>query len=165
MAVSCERGGHERNLSILGGSNEAISDCCRVTAVHSVFCRSCVHRSTFSCRTKNRGGGERHPNKAEPYSDLAMALARRARETSDAAYYARAEEALKKALELSPQNLAVQKVGVWILLGKHEFAQARQQAEILNRRMPDDVQVYGFLTDANIELGNYADAEKAAQWM
>jgi len=107
----------------------------------------------------------KNPNKAEPYSDLAMALARRARETSDAAYYARAEEALKKALELSPQNLAVQKVGVWILLGKHEFAQARQQAEILNRRMPDDVQVYGFLTDANIELGNYADAEKAAQWM
>src|SRR5207249_11018761 len=74
-------------------------------------------------------------------------------------------DALPISLELSPQNLAVQKVGVWILLGKHEFAQARQQAEILNRRMPDDVQVYGFLTDANIELGNYADAEKAAQWM
>src|SRR4029077_11402669 len=29
----------------------------------------------------------------------------------------------------------------------------------------DDVMTYGFLTDANIELGNYADAEKAAQWM
>jgi len=27
------------------------------------------------------------------------------------------------------------------------------------------VMTYGFLTDANIELGNYADAEKAAQWM
>ena len=25
--------------------------------------------------------------------------------------------------------------------------------------------IYGFLTDANIELGNYADAEKSAQWM
>ena len=31
--------------------------------------------------------------------------------------------------------------------------------------MPDDVLVYGFLTDANVELGNYNDAEKAAQWM
>jgi tetratricopeptide (TPR) repeat protein len=31
--------------------------------------------------------------------------------------------------------------------------------------MPDDIQVYGFLTDANIELGHYAEAEKAAQWM
>jgi tetratricopeptide (TPR) repeat protein len=25
--------------------------------------------------------------------------------------------------------------------------------------------LYGFLTDANVELGNYSDAEKAAQWM
>jgi tetratricopeptide (TPR) repeat protein len=31
--------------------------------------------------------------------------------------------------------------------------------------VPDDVLVYGFLTDANVELGNYNDAEKAAQWM
>ena len=31
--------------------------------------------------------------------------------------------------------------------------------------MPDDVMVYGFLTDANVELGNYDDAEKAAQLM
>jgi tetratricopeptide (TPR) repeat protein len=31
--------------------------------------------------------------------------------------------------------------------------------------MPDDVMLYGFLTDANVELGNYKDAETAAQWM
>ena len=31
--------------------------------------------------------------------------------------------------------------------------------------MPDDVIVYGLLTDANIELGNYSDAENSAQWM
>jgi tetratricopeptide (TPR) repeat protein len=31
--------------------------------------------------------------------------------------------------------------------------------------VPDDVLVYGFLTDANAELGNYDEAEKAAQWM
>ena len=31
--------------------------------------------------------------------------------------------------------------------------------------MPDDLQVYGFLTDANIELGRYKEAEEACQWM
>jgi tetratricopeptide (TPR) repeat protein len=31
--------------------------------------------------------------------------------------------------------------------------------------MPDDVMVYGFLTDANVELGNYDEAEKSAQLM
>jgi len=37
--------------------------------------------------------------------------------------------------------------------------------KILNKKVPDDVLVYGFLTDANAELGNYPDAENAAQWM
>src|SRR6202030_133959 len=30
---------------------------------------------------------------------------------------------------------------------------------------PDDVIVYGLMTDADVELGNYSDAETAAQWM
>ena len=55
--------------------------------------------------------------------------------------------------------------GVWLLLGNHEFAAAVEKATALNKRAPDDVMVWGFLTDANVELGNYADAEKAAQWM
>ncbi|HYP06265.1 MAG TPA: hypothetical protein VER03_08505, partial [Bryobacteraceae bacterium] len=38
-------------------------------------------------------------------------------------------------------------------------------AKKLNKQAPDDIQVYGFLVDANVELGNYAEAEKAAQWM
>ncbi len=108
---------------------------------------------------------KKNPEKYQPYIDLGMALARRARETSDASYYARAEEVLKNAFRLAPGNFAAQKVDLWILLGKHEFARAREEALELNHRMPDDVQVYGFLTDANVELGNYEEAEKAAQWM
>jgi tetratricopeptide (TPR) repeat protein len=42
---------------------------------------------------------------------------------------------------------------------------AQGAAKKLNLKMPDDVMLYGFLTDANVELGNYKDAEKAAQWM
>jgi tetratricopeptide (TPR) repeat protein len=54
---------------------------------------------------------------------------------------------------------------VWLLLGKHEFAAARDEAMKLNKKVPDDVMVYGFLTDSNVELGNYSEAEDAAQWM
>ncbi len=54
---------------------------------------------------------------------------------------------------------------MWLLLGKHEFAQALPEATKLNKKMPDDVMVYGFLTDANVELGNYQDAENACQRM
>jgi tetratricopeptide (TPR) repeat protein len=99
------------------------------------------------------------------YNELAMALARRARETSDTGYYDQAQQALHKSLDLAPDNFEAQKIHVWVLLGKHEFAQAREAAAALNKKMPDDVQVYGFLADANAELGDYAAAEEAAQWM
>jgi tetratricopeptide (TPR) repeat protein len=99
------------------------------------------------------------------YNHLAIALSRRARETSDVTYYARAEEALKKSVELAPADFESQKIRVWLLLGRHEFPAALDAARALNKKVPDDVLVYGFLTDANAELGNYGDAENAAQWM
>jgi tetratricopeptide (TPR) repeat protein len=105
------------------------------------------------------------PNQSDGYNQLAIALARRARETSDVIFYAKAEEALRKSLELAPGNLDAQKIHIWLLLGRHEFSAALDDAKTLNRRIPDDVLVYGFLVDANAELGNYKDAETAAQWM
>src|SRR6266699_610521 len=108
---------------------------------------------------------DKNPKNFEAYNALALALSRRARETSDVAYYAQAEEALKKSFEISPNNFDGERTSVWLLLGKHEFAAALEKAKDLNKKMPDDVMVYGFLTDANVELGNYDDAERAAQWM
>lgn len=102
---------------------------------------------------------------AEAYAALAVALARRARETSDTSYYTEAEAAAKRSLEIAPANLAGERALVWVLLGKHEFAQALERAQTLNGRIPDDVLTYGFLADANVELGNYAAAEEAVQWM
>jgi len=101
----------------------------------------------------------------EAYNALALALSRRARETSDVMFYTQAEEALQRSFEISPGNFDGEKIRVWLLLGKHEFAAALEAAQKLNKKMPDDVMLYGFLTDANVELGNYKDAETAAQWM
>jgi len=108
---------------------------------------------------------DRNPKDFEAYNALALALSRRARETSDVKFYTEAEETLQKSFEVSPDNFDGQRIHVWLLLGKHEFAAALEAAKKLNQKMPDDVMLYGFLTDANVELGNYKDAETAAQWM
>jgi tetratricopeptide (TPR) repeat protein len=108
---------------------------------------------------------EKNAKNYEAYNALALALSRRARETSDVKFYAEAEETLKKSFEISPDNFDGKRIQVWLLLGKHEFAAAREEGLKLNKRMPDDVMVYGFLADANAELGNYDEAEKAAQLM
>jgi len=108
---------------------------------------------------------QKKPTHFSGYNHLAIALSRRARETSNVDYYAQAEDALKKSRELSPNNLEAEKIYVWLLLGRHEFPSALEAAKALNKRVPDDVLVYGFLADANAELGNYGDAEVAAQWM
>lgn len=105
------------------------------------------------------------PRNFEAYNALALALSRRARETSDVRFYAQGEEVLNKSFDLSPGNFDGERIRVWLLLGRHEFAAAREQALRLNKRVPDDVMVYGFLTDANVELGNYKEAEDAAQMM
>ena len=108
---------------------------------------------------------EKNPKDFEAYNALALALSRRARETSDVSYYARAEEALQKSFAIAPNNFDGARTHVWLLLGRHEFAAALREAKKLNQKIPDDVMTYGFLTDANVELGNYQDAETAAQSM
>ena len=94
-----------------------------------------------------------------------MALARRARETADHSYYQQADQALVTSFRLAPGNYEGRRVRAWVLLGQHEFVRALEEARALNARAPDDVLVYGLLVDAHMELGNYEEAERAAQWM
>jgi tetratricopeptide (TPR) repeat protein len=108
---------------------------------------------------------EKNANDFEAYNALALALSRRARETSDVGFYTQGEAALQKSFAISPNNFDGQRIRVWLLLGKHEFQAALEAAKNLSRKVPDDVMLYGFLTDANVELGNYKEAETAAQWM
>ena len=105
------------------------------------------------------------PDHVPYYNALAMAYARRARETSDVAFYQKGEETVAKALEISPDDFEAQKVRVWLLLGRHEFQKALDAATPLHKKMPDDVIVNGYIADANTELGNYPAAVDAIQWM
>lgn len=103
--------------------------------------------------------------RADGWNDLALALARRARETADTAYYKEAWTATERSLAAEPGNLAARRLQVWILLGQHEFQKAAEAGEALNKQVPDDVLTYGLLSDAYVELGKYEQAEKATQWM
>ena len=108
---------------------------------------------------------DKSPKNYSAYNALALGQLRRARETSDMSFYVQADETLKKSFAISPGNFDGERIRVWLLLGRHEFTTALEEAHKLNKRLPDDVLVYGFLSDANAELGNYEDAEKATQLM
>jgi predicted Zn-dependent protease len=105
------------------------------------------------------------PAGCKGHAALALALARRARETSDPAFYVQADQALETCLADAPGDPEALKVRGWIYLGQHRFAEARDLALALRKRVPDDVMVYGLLTDAQGELGNYGEAEAACNWM
>ncbi len=96
---------------------------------------------------------------------LGAALSRRARETSDPEWYGRSDTVLRLALEKAPGVFTAERQRVWNMLGRHEFADALVAAGALNERAKDDVATYGLMVDACVELGRYAEAEEAAQWM
>jgi len=66
---------------------------------------------------------------------------------------------------LAPDNYDGLKTKASLELGRHEYTQALETATKLNQQAPDDVMLYGYLVDANVELGNYKEAVAAAQWM
>ena len=102
---------------------------------------------------------------AQDWNAQALEYVRQARDTANPVFHEKAEAALKQSFEAAPDNFDGLKAKTWLLLGQHRFAEALELAKKLNKKAPDDLQVYGFLVDANVELGNYSDAEKAAQWM
>ncbi|MGI8893824.1 MAG: tetratricopeptide repeat protein [Bacteroidia bacterium] len=52
-----------------------------------------------------------------------------------------------------------------VLLSLHQFQQAKEVAEQAVKINPDNAQIYGALTDANVELGNYEEAVQMATKM
>jgi tetratricopeptide (TPR) repeat protein len=106
-----------------------------------------------------------NPKAFQTYNELAFALCRKARDTSDVSLYAQATSAINRSLELSPGNYDAMKLRASVLLGKHEFSPALKLAQELNHKTPDDIGGWALLVDANSALGNYPEAERDAQWI
>jgi tetratricopeptide (TPR) repeat protein len=106
-----------------------------------------------------------NPKKVQAYNDLAAADLRRARETADPRYCGEAEAARAQGSSLDAKDFQLLKTQVAVLLCRHDYAGAKDKAAILHKRWPDDVQVYGYLAEADIALGDYSGAETNTQWM
>lgn len=105
------------------------------------------------------------PKGLEEHLELARVQLRQARDGDDPAIYSKAAATLEQALRLANGNYDALKLQVAVLLGLQDFAKALRQANELNRKMPDDIVFWGYLVDANMAIGEYAEAEKAAQWI
>jgi tetratricopeptide (TPR) repeat protein len=106
-----------------------------------------------------------HPDYFAGYNRLATAYASRARETGEASFLDRADAALKKSQALARGNYDARKAAVLVMLGRHEWKAALELAKTLNKETPDDVAVYGYMSDAEVALGDFQAAVENAQWM
>ena len=99
------------------------------------------------------------------YAQLGNLYLQKVRETGDPSYYARAEGALQKSLELAPDNaLAVAGMGS-LHLARHAFEAALAWGERAREAAPHNYLVYGIIGDASLELGRYDAAIAAFQAM
>lgn len=108
---------------------------------------------------------EKMPDSPEGYNRLAVAYIQKARETGDFSLNSKAEKAVSRALELQPEDVTAQKLRASLHLTFHRFADALELGKKLQKDLPKNAFVYGVLTDANIELGNYKEAVEAGQTM
>ncbi len=105
------------------------------------------------------------PDKPEGYNLLASAWMQKARETGDFGFNARADEAINNSLRVEPDNYDALKLRAKLLLTYHRFREGLDLARRAQSIGPTDHDVYGALTDAYVELGEYPAAIEAAQKM
>jgi tetratricopeptide (TPR) repeat protein len=108
---------------------------------------------------------QKQPDHFQAYNDLALALVRRGRETGHSMYYPQARVAIEESLRVKPENFEAEQAEVDLLLAEHQYLAALEKARVLNHRMPDAVLVWGYIAEAEADLGDYQQAEEAAQWM
>lgn len=109
-----------------------------------------------------RGEGQPSFSSVPGLLDAAARAMRTARETGDPTWYGHARAAVDRALAIAPDDFAAQRTKAWVLLGQHEFRDARVLAEQALTREPRDWMSWANLTDACVELGDYDRAIEGA---
>ena len=106
-----------------------------------------------------------NPNDWQSYTQLGFAYLQKARETSDPSYYQKVEEALTKTLEHHSDDYATVSGMGTLALARHQFHAALEWGERARELNPDRTYAYGVIADAQIELGQYAEAIETLQIM
>jgi tetratricopeptide (TPR) repeat protein len=86
---------------------------------------------------------------------------RKARETDDLACFARAEEALRRSLELYPASTRAKVSLAVVLCDRHKFGEALAVAQEVVKAHPKSLDALATVGDAQLELGRYDDAERS----
>jgi tetratricopeptide (TPR) repeat protein len=108
---------------------------------------------------------KRNPRNGRAFYGLGDALIRKARETGDPSYFNRAEEALKRSLEIAPKNAGAMRHLAYVFYSRHEFEPAAVHAGKAIEMDSRDGDSYGILGDALMETGEYQKADEAYRKM
>lgn len=107
----------------------------------------------------------RDPASGDGYVSLAARYIALARESGDFSLNLKAVKSIERALSIEPDDARARRLKASLLATFHRFDEAKELADKLREEFPNDPFVYGVLTDANVELGNYDEAIAAAQKM
>ncbi len=106
------------------------------------------------------------PTDGLAWAQLSIPYIEQARITADPSYYAKAQGALERSLQVKPDDNAEAMIGMGALANaRHDFAAARDWGEKARAIRPDTAAVYGVLTDSYTQLGQADAATDAAQHM
>src|SRR6266516_950239 len=106
---------------------------------------------------------ERNPRDFISLTYLGASFIRKGRETGDVGEYQRAEATLRKALEIDPDYEGAQAYLSAVQYVKHDFQGALDLANRIYSAHPRAIQALATVGDAQLELGNYAQAQSAYQ--
>ena len=105
------------------------------------------------------------PSNIAAYTGLGSLYLQRARETSDPAFYTRADQAFTAARRLAPAS-ADAAIGLGTLaLARHDFARGLDLGREAARLGPESHRALAVVADAQIELGRYAAAARTLERM
>ncbi|GII01174.1 tetratricopeptide repeat protein [Planobispora takensis] len=107
----------------------------------------------------------RLPRDDQAWAGLGAAYIQQARLTADPSLYPRAERALARSAELSPDNFAALTGQAALAAGRHDFAEAVRLARRSAAVNPYGPGAQAVLADAYTQLGRYGDAERAIDRM
>jgi tetratricopeptide (TPR) repeat protein len=108
---------------------------------------------------------EKDPMHTDTWVLLGRAWVRKARESADPGFYLNAKACADLVLDITPGYPLAMNLIAQGLLSDHKFSEARDIAEQILIKDPEDLMALGTLSDTMLELGRHDEAAKAAEKM